>query len=186
MMIGSPAARWLLTAAFAVATLAALQPARRWADPPAAVFCVAMCAALIAMTWVAESAAAGWAQAAGFGVAGLWFALAGRTLPDRVYHVLMAAAMIWMLTVMSGVATTGSSMSGAEMSGAEMSGAAMSGAAMSGPVRAVSGLVAACCIAAALPWLARAVGPRFRIADPGAAGNAVMSAGMAAMVLAML
>jgi hypothetical protein len=50
------------------------------------------------------------------------------------------------------------------------------------PVLAVSGLVAACCAAASIPWLARAIGPGLRVTDPAAAGHAVTSAGMAAML----
>src|SRR5215471_11799069 len=37
--------------------------------------CSAMCAALIAMTWRSEPAAATWRQVALFGCAGLWFGL---------------------------------------------------------------------------------------------------------------
>jgi hypothetical protein len=64
--------------------------------------------------------------------------------------------------------------------------AAMPGVGPAAPVLAVSGLVAACCAAASVRWLARAVGPGPWIADPAAAGQAVMSAGMAAMLIAML
>jgi hypothetical protein len=48
-------------------------------------------------------------------------------------------------------------------------------------------LVAACCAVASKPWLVRAIGcPELRVKDPAAAGHAVMSAGMAAMLIAML
>jgi len=59
--------------------------------------------------------------------------------------------------------------------------AAMSGTALPVPVLAVSGLVAACCAAASIPWLVRAIGPGLRVKDPAAAGHAVTSSGMAAM-----
>jgi hypothetical protein len=36
------------------------------------------------------------------------------------------------------------------------------------------------------PWFVRATGPGRRVNDPAAAGHAAMSAGMAAMLLAML
>ena len=39
--------------------------------------------------------------------------------------------------------------------------AAMSGTALPVPVLAVSGLVAACCAAASIPWLVRAIGPGY-------------------------
>jgi hypothetical protein len=54
------------------------------------------------------------------------------------------------------------------------------------PVLAVSGAVAACCAAASIPWLARAIGPGPWVKDPAAAGHAAVSAGMAAMLIAML
>jgi hypothetical protein len=81
-MTGAVVARWLLTAVFGVAGLGAALPRRERAEPgqPAdrvpAVFCAAMCAALIAMTWRSEPAAATWLQVAVFGCAALWFALA--------------------------------------------------------------------------------------------------------------
>ncbi len=110
-MIMGLAARWLLTAVFAAAGLTAALPRRGPADAAGrvpAVFCAAMCAALIAMTWWSEPAAAAWAQAPVFGCAALWFWLASpagtgraaRTGLPAVLHTLMAGAMIWMLTAM--------------------------------------------------------------------------------------
>lgn len=208
MMIGSETARWLLTAVFAAAALAAVLPLRApartaaGADRAGAVFCLAMCAAMAAMTWLPEPAAAVWMQAAGFGCAGLWFGL-GRSGWFRrpsltgLHHALMAAAMIWMLAALPGVARmagTGRTAGTAGMAG--MAGmqpprgqgpmAAMAAMGPPVPVLAVSALAAACCVIAAVPWLARAVGPGLRVTDPAAAGNALMSAGMAAMLLAML
>ena len=80
-MITALAARWVLTAVFAAAGLTATLPWRAPAESaqPAerisAVFCGAMCAALIAMIWRSEPAAATWPQAALFGCAALWFGL---------------------------------------------------------------------------------------------------------------
>jgi len=68
------------------------------------------------------------------------------------HYVLMAAAMTWMLTELGGTPSL--------------------------PVLAVSGLVAACCVAASIPWVTRA--------DLAAASQATMSVGMAAMLIAML
>lgn len=64
-------------------------------------------------------------------------------------------------------------------------------AAMPGPgppaaVLAASVLIAVCCAAAAIPWLARAIGPGLRVKDPAAGGQAVMSVGMAVMLVVML
>ena len=79
-MITALAARWVLTAVFAAAGLTATLPWRAPAESaqPAerisAVFCGAMCAALIAMIWRSEPAAT-WLQAALFGCAALWFGL---------------------------------------------------------------------------------------------------------------
>lgn len=71
-------ARWLLTVVFAAAGLGAALPRRGPTDPAdaagrvPAVFCAAMCAALIAMTRWSEPAAVAWAQTPVFGCAALW------------------------------------------------------------------------------------------------------------------
>jgi Domain of unknown function (DUF5134) len=62
------------------------------------VFCSAMCAALIAMTWRPEPAAATPLQVALFGCAALWFGLTslagfgqgGRPSLPELFHTLMA------------------------------------------------------------------------------------------------
>ena len=66
------------------------------------------------------------------------------------------------------------------------SGAAMSRPAAPAAVLAVSVLLAAYFALAAVPWLVCAIGPGRRVTDSAAAGHAAMSAGMAAMLLAML
>lgn len=192
MMIESGTARWLLTAVFATAALGTAVQWRksagsaRRADQPAAVLCIVMCTALIAMTWWLEPAALTWVQVAGFGCAAAWFLLASGSGSGQfrrfrlvgVHHALMGTAMIWMLVVLPGVAGMRPAGSG------QM--AAMSSGGPSVPVLVVSGLAAACCAAGALPWLARALGPGLRVTDPAAAGQAVMSAGMAAMLIVMV
>jgi Domain of unknown function (DUF5134) len=209
-MIESAAARWLFTAVFAAAALGAVLSRRRAAGPgrgdrAGAGFCLVMCAALIAMAWWAEPAAVVWVQVAGFGCAALCFGLAGagrsglgsgwfgRPSLTGLHHALMAVAMIWMLTALpsaAGMRPAGrdpGAMAGMPSAGAMPGSAAMPGAAgLPGPVLAVSVLCAACCAGAALPWLARAIGPGAAVRDPAAAGQAVMSAGMAAMLIAML
>jgi Domain of unknown function (DUF5134) len=54
------------------------------------------------------------------------------------------------------------------------------------PVLAVSILLAVSCAAACIPWLIRAIGPGPRVKDRVSAGQAAMSAGMAAMLFATL
>jgi Domain of unknown function (DUF5134) len=189
-MVTALAARWLLTAVFAAAGLGAARPRRRMGTAPVAdgvsvAFCAVMCAALIVMTWRSEPAAAAWSQAAVFGCAALWFGLPGLAGGGRlprlpaVLHALMAGAMIWMLAVMPGAA---------DMPPGRGHGAmpAMSGAATPAPVLVISILLAISCTAASIPWLARAIGPGPRLKDPAAAGQAAMSAGMAAMLIVML
>ena len=79
-MITALAARWALTAVFAAAGLTAALPRRdprgqRSPQKGLECLCSVMCAALIAMTWRSEPAAATWLQAALFGCAALWFGL---------------------------------------------------------------------------------------------------------------
>jgi hypothetical protein len=190
-MIEGLAARWLFTAVFAVAGLGAALPRRaraewgRSADRLPAVLCATMCAALIAMTWRSEPAAATWLQVAVFGCAALRLALASPARSSRgrrpglpaLLHALMAGAMIWMLTAMPAAAGIRPD------SGAMVS---MSRAATPAAVVVVSILLAVSCAAASIPWLARAVGPGPRVNDPVSASQAVMSAGMAAMLFATL
>jgi len=189
-MITALAARCLLTAVFAAAGLGAALPRRGPAAAAGrvpAVFCVVMCAALIAMTWRSEPAAAAWVQAAVFGCAALWSGLASLAAAGQarrpglppLLHTLMAGAMIWMLTAMPAV-------TGMPPAGSARAMAAMSRAAAPAPVLAVSILLAVCCAAACIPWLARAIGPGLRVKDPVSASQAAMSAGMAAMLFATL
>jgi uncharacterized protein DUF5134 len=182
MMLDSAAARLLLTCVFAAAALgttAALARRQRPADRAAAGFCIAMCAALIAMTWWAEPTPAVWPQVAAFSGAALWLLLRG-PIRAGLHHALMAAAMAWMLT---GMPAPGAMPAMAGPAGL----ASMASASPSVLVLVVSGLVAASCVATSIPWLRQAVGgPGLRVTDPGAVGQAAMSVGMAAMVIAML
>ena len=183
-------ARWLLTGVFTAAGLAAALPRRPagTARPADRAVCGAMCAALITMMWWSEPAVAAWLQAAVFGSAAMWLVLAHQSgfrpirLPGPAgwHHALMAGAMIWMLTAIPGTAA----MPAPRHQHDAM--AAMPQAGVPGPVLAVSILAAGYCTAASLPWLRRAIGPGLRLADPAAAGQAAMSAGMAALLIAML
>ena len=174
---------------FAVAGLGSL-PRRGRADGVSDVFHILMAVALIAMTWRPEPAVAVWLQAALLGSAVIWFALArpgaaGRFRAGRLAglpRALMAGGMIGMLTAMS----TSMPMAPARPARGAMPAISMSRPVMSAAVGVVSVLLAAYFAVAAIPWFARAVGPRRRVNDPAAAGHAAMSAGMAAMLLAML
>jgi Domain of unknown function (DUF5134) len=189
-MVALLAARWLLTAVFAAAGLAAALPRSKAATarPAGWAFCGAMCAALIAMMWWSEPAVAAWLQAAVFGCAGMWSVLTHRRGfgpirppgPAGLHHALMAGAMIWMLTAMPGAA----GMPAPRHDHDAMAGMPQAG--VPGPVLAVSILAAGYCAAASIPWLRRAIGPGPRLTDPAAAGQAAMSAGMAALLVAML
>jgi hypothetical protein len=98
-MITALAARWLLTAVFAAAGLTAALPRReptgsaQPAERVSAIFCSAMCAALIVMTWRSEPAAAAWLQAALFGCAALWFGRASLAGLGRVRRTGLPALL---------------------------------------------------------------------------------------------
>jgi hypothetical protein len=76
MMLGSVTASWLFTSVFAAAALGSSLPLAwpglrlRPASRAAAGFCVAMCAALITMTWWAEPKSAVWLRVAASGAIG--------------------------------------------------------------------------------------------------------------------
>jgi len=192
-MTGTLAVRWLLTAVFAAAGLGSLPiPGRvdtaRAAARVSEVFHALMCAALIAMTWWSELIVLAWFLTALFGCAVVWFGLAdrgevagfrARRLPG-VHHALMAGAMIWMITVMPAASRMGPA---GPASGAMP---AMSPRAAPAAVLAVCVLLATYFALAAVPWVVCAIGPGRRVTDRTAAGHAAMSAGMAAMLLAML
>jgi hypothetical protein len=198
-MVGPLSLRWLLTAVFVAAALGSLpvrgrsryprmnldnanSPKSR-ADRVSDVFCALMCAALVVMTWRSGPLVPQWSQIAVFGCAVIWFggvglggsahsrtpALAG------LHHALMAGAMIWMIVAMplaAGPATGAMS--------------AMSRRATPAAVLIVGVLLTAYFGLATIPWLLRAVGPGRRVTGRVAASNAAMSAGMAALLLAML
>jgi hypothetical protein len=192
-MTGTLAVRWLLTAVFAAAGLGSLPvPGRvdtaRAAARVSEVFHALMCTALIAMTWRSEPIAPTWFEPALFGCAVVWFGLTGpggvagfraRRLPG-LHHALMAGAMIWMITAMPAASRMGPA------GPARSAMPAMSPHAAPAAVLAVCVLLAAYFALPAVPWFVCAIGPGRRVTDRPAAGHAAMSAGMAAMLLAML
>jgi Domain of unknown function (DUF5134) len=208
-VVGALWLRWLLTAIFAVAGLGSLLPRGRTtsasiADRISDAFHVLMSAALIAMTWRAEPALLLWFQAALFAGAVVWFGLARSSRITRarapevsgLHHAIMAAAMIWMLTVLSAATpmAADTSATGATPATRSAAGAmpamtampAMRASARSTTVLVLSTLLVVYLAAAAISWLVRAVGPGRGERDAAAAGHAAMSAGMAVMLLAML
>jgi hypothetical protein len=195
-MAGAVAARWLLTAVLASSRAGLTAgPGRAGTARAAArvseVFHALMCTALIAMTWRSEPIAPVWSLTALFGCAVIWFGLAGpggvagfraRRLPG-LHHALMAAAMIWMITAMPAAMRMGPAGPAGPAGGAMP---VLSRPAAPAAVLAVSVLLAAYFALAAVPWFVRAIGPGRRVTGRAAAGHAAMSAGMAAMLLAML
>lgn len=163
------------------------------ADRISGLFHLLMGAALVAMIWWSEPALAVWSQTVLFGCAVIWFGLTSvstgtgtngsaeaRTWPaglSGAHHAVMAVAMIWMLiAVPSPMPTPAAS---ADATHATMSDGAH--ASMS----AVNVLFAVYFALATIPWFARTVGAGRRGNRWAAAGHAAMSAGMAAMLLAM-
>lgn len=188
-MVSSLAARWLLTAVFAAAGAGLLSArGRTGSNRVSDAFHALICAALIAMTWRAQPIAPTWLQTALFSCAVLWFGLASPAAATRLrarrssalHHVLMAGAMIWMTTAMPVIMR----MPPAGPAGGAMH--AMPVPAVPATIVAISVLFAAYFAIAAIPWLVRATRSGQDPHDGSAAAHAAMSAGMAAMLLAML
>jgi hypothetical protein len=191
----------LLSAGFAAAGLGSLlalgrASAARAADRVSDVFHVLMSVALVAMIWRSEPALAVWFQTGLFGCAVIWFGLASTSGTARswpislpgAHHALMAGAMIWMITAMP--ADMRMSPAGAARTAmptmSQPSMPALSHPVTPAVVLAVSVLLAAYFALAAIPWFVRSIGPGRRVNGRAAASHAAMSAGMAAMLLAML
>jgi hypothetical protein len=188
-MVGALAVRWLLTVVFAGAVLGSV-PVRGRGHPARAAhwisagFHAAMCGTLIVMAWRSESALPVWFQGTLFGCAVIWFGLANPAPAARglagLHHALMAGGMIWMITAMPAAMPM---VSGGPGHGAMP---AMPRSARPAAVLVVSVLLAGYFALAAIPWFMQAIGHGPRVNDRAAAGHAAMSAGMAAMLLAIL
>lgn len=147
-----------------------------------------MCAALIAMTWRSGPLVPEWLQVAVFGCAVIWFC--GPTLGGNarsrtprlpgLHHALMAGAMIWMITAIP-VAMPMASAGSAASAMSDMPPPATTAA-----VLVFSVLLTAYFGFATIPWLLQAAGPGRRVTGRVAASHAAMSAGMAALLMAML
>ena len=147
-----------------------------------------MCAALIAMTWRSGPLVPEWLQVAVFGCAVIWFCgptLGGsaRSRTPRLpglHHALMAGTMIWMITAIPAAMP----MASAGPAASVMSG--MPHPAATTAVLVVSVLLTAYFGLGTIPWLRQAAGPGRHVTGRVAVSHAAMSAGMAALLLAML
>ncbi|MCR6487881.1 DUF5134 domain-containing protein [Amycolatopsis sp. OK19-0408] len=203
-MITAEGLRWILTAMFALTgAFCAYRCLRQGtaAERAGDVLHVVMCVAMVAMAWPATMSIARWPQTVFFVLAAVWFAVVagtGAAHADHggrrvaVYHVVMMAAMAWMVFVMpramSGMAGPGGTM---EMAGHEGMAMPVSGAAGSTPadVTTVALVLVAVFVVAGLVFLSRAIDdarasrPPLRSLSGGA--NGVMALGMGLMLLTM-
>jgi hypothetical protein len=216
----STVAAWTLTIAFAATALWFLINVLRTTDSPPNVIRrlgdvvhASTSAIMIAMIWPWGARIPVWPQVAVFGLGVCWFlgllvVSRLRAEPRRrllhdsahLHHLVMAAALIWMIVTMPGVENNDSM---PQMSGATAMPAAMT--AMASPSHASSlliGALAAYFLLAASPWLVSMTGAGRRKPDPvgepsttaeskrhrsfDAASHATMSIGMAALLLIML
>lgn len=111
-MITAEGLRWILTAAFAVAGVFCAYRCLRQgtaAERTGDGLHVVMCVAMVVMAWPATAGFARWPQTVFFALAAVWFAgvaVSGASHADHggrpaaVYHVVMMAAMAWMVFVM--------------------------------------------------------------------------------------
>ena len=192
-MIAATGLRWILTLAFVAVALYGIW--RASTPTPAAarvthLLHALMALAMVAMAWPWGMGLAAVPQIWFFGLAAAWLAAAAVLWPGTrkrahavraaVPHVLMMAAMAWMLAAMDTAMPggTGGAPAMADMPGMDMSGAGATSAMTltgAGP-RWTAGLLAAVFLALALWWLARGF-DRARGAAPAAAGHVPATAG---------
>ncbi|UOX90775.1 DUF5134 domain-containing protein [Amycolatopsis sp. FBCC-B4732] len=203
-MITAEGLRWIVTAVFALTgafcAYRCLQD-RTAGERTGDVLHVVMCAAMVAMAWPATMSFARWPQTVFFALAAAWFvgvAVTGASHGEHggrraaLYHVVMMAAMAWMVFVMpramSGMAGPGGTMEMAGHPGMVMPAA---GAAASTPadVTTVALVLVVVFVVAGLVFLARAI-DEARVSRPplrslGSGANGAMALGMALMLLTM-
>ncbi|UOZ04075.1 DUF5134 domain-containing protein [Amycolatopsis sp. WQ 127309] len=202
-MITTEGLRWILTALFVLTgAFCAYRCARQGtaAERVGDVLHVVMCVAMVVMAWPAGMGFARLPQTVLFGLAAVWFAgvaVTGAAHADHggrraaSYHVVMMAAMAWMVFVMPRAM---SGMSGGGMM--DMPGhpgmtmpVAGSGSGTPVDVRVVALVLLAAFVVAGLVFLsrafddARASGPPLRFLGRGADG--AMALGMGLMLLTM-
>ncbi|MEV7043547.1 DUF5134 domain-containing protein [Amycolatopsis sp. NPDC051061] len=105
-MIPEPALRWIFTVAFAAAGAFCLYRGFRAGTAVqrvSGVLHLALCGGMIAMAWPATMDLAPAPQVLLFGFAAVWFTglLVSGARGHDGYHAVMAAAMVWMVLVMS-------------------------------------------------------------------------------------
>lgn len=203
-MITTDGLRWIVTALFVVTgAFCAYRCVRErsWPDRAGDVLHLVMCVAMVAMAWPATMSVARVPQTVFFGLAALWFLVAaftGRAHDGHggrrvaVYHVVMMAAMAWMVFVMpramSGMTGPGGTMDMPGMPGMSMAAGGAGGAAPA-DVTVVALVLLILFVVAGLAFLARAIddarasGPPLRTLGRGADG--LMALGMGLMLVAM-
>jgi Domain of unknown function (DUF5134) len=203
-MITAEGLRWILTAMFvctgafcAYRCLRQGSAAERTGD----VLHVVMCVAMVAMVWPATMSVARWPQIVFFALAAVWFvgvAAAGASHEDHggrrvaIYHVVMMAAMAWMVFVMPRAMGSTSGPGGAtEMPGMPemlLPGAA-SGGGKPGDVTIVAVVLLVVFAVAGLVFLSRAIddarASRPALRSLGGGADGVMALGMGLMLLTM-
>ncbi|MEV7404892.1 DUF5134 domain-containing protein [Streptomyces sp. NPDC091267] len=194
-MITATGLRWILTALFALPTLYALllaaTPGRTIANRVGHALHAAMGGLMVAMAWPWGMSLPADPQIVVFTAGALWFAIAAlarssetdsRTagLVAALPHIVMMAAMAWMVAVMDGSAMA----SGAHGSAADMPGMDMSGPGAAGAMtlsRAgdqwTAGLLAVALAGLGLLWLSQAF-DRGRITTPTVRGPASLTAAL--------
>jgi uncharacterized protein DUF5134 len=203
-VIAAEGLRWILTVVFvATGAFCAYRCTRQGtaAERVGDVLHVVMCVAMVAMAWPAGMGVARLPQTVLFGLAAVWFAgvaVTGAAHADHggrraaVYHVVMMAAMAWMVFVMPramGGMSGGGGMT--EMPGHHGMAMPVAGAGGGAPadVRVVALVLLAAFVVAGLVFLsrafddARASGPPLRFLGRGADG--AMALGMGLMLLTM-
>ncbi|MFI5593218.1 DUF5134 domain-containing protein [Amycolatopsis sp. NPDC051758] len=203
-MITADGLRWIVTAVFVLTgAFCAYRCLRQGtaAERTGDVLHVVMCGAMVAMAWPATMSVARWPQTVFFAVAAVWFvgvAVTGASHADHggrrvaVYHVVMMAAMAWMVFVMpramGGMTGPGATM---DMPGHPGMAMPMSGAAGSTPadVTTVALVLVVVFVVAGLVFLARAIDEARASRPPlrslGSGTDGVMALGMGLMLLTM-
>jgi hypothetical protein len=203
-MITAEGLRWIVTAVFVLTgAFCAYRCVRErsWPDRAGDGLHLVMCVAMVAMAWPATMSVARLPQTVFFGLAALWFLVVavkgvahhghgGRRVAS--YHVVMMAAMAWMVFVMpramGGMTGPGAATDMPGMPGMAMSGGG-SGGAVPADVTIVALVLLIVFLVAGLVFLARAIddarasGPPLRALGRGADG--LMALGMGLMLVAM-
>ncbi|WP_206792062.1 DUF5134 domain-containing protein [Amycolatopsis sp. MtRt-6] len=202
-MITAEGLRWILTAMFVLTgAFCAYRCLRQGsaAERTGDVLHVVMCVAMVAMVWPATMSVARWPQIVFFALAAVWFvgiAAVGSSHGDHggrrvaIYHVVMMAAMAWMVFVMpramSGMTGTGGTM---EMPGHAGMPVPVPGTGTTpADVTSVALVLVVVFVVSGLVFLSRAIddarASRPALRSLGGGANGVMALGMGLMLLTM-